>query len=101
MAFFRYDGHELAYTIHGKGPRTTILMPGLLLSQKMQTPLATDLAAHGNRVVTFDFLGHGASDRPQEMSRYSMPSSPARRWRCSTISSSTRRSWAEPRSERT
>ena len=47
-------------------------MPGLLLSQKMQTPLATDLAAHGNRVVTFDFLGHGASDRPQEMWRYSI-----------------------------
>ena len=33
-------------------------------SQKMQTPLAADLAAHDNRVVTFDFLGHGASDRP-------------------------------------
>ena len=64
MEFFLYDGHKLAYTVHGEGPRTTILMPGLLLSQKMQTPLATDLAAHGNRVVTLDFLGHGASDRP-------------------------------------
>jgi pimeloyl-ACP methyl ester carboxylesterase len=73
MAFFRYEGHKLAYTIHGRGARTTVLMPGLLLSQKMQTPLATDLAGHGNRVVTFDFLGHGASDRPQEMGRYSMP----------------------------
>jgi len=72
MAFFPYGDYKLAYTIHGKGPRTTILMPGLLLSQKMQTPLATDLAAHGNRVVTFDFLGHGASDRPQEMWRYSI-----------------------------
>ena len=48
-------------------------MPGLLLSQKMQTPLAADLAGRGNRVVTFDFLGHGDSDRPQEMGRYSMP----------------------------
>jgi pimeloyl-ACP methyl ester carboxylesterase len=73
MAFFRYEGHRLAYTVRGKGPHTTILMPGLLLSQKMQTPLANDLAAHGNRVVTFDFLGHGESDRPQEMGRYSMP----------------------------
>src|ERR1700759_4014238 len=72
MAFFRYEGHKLAYTVHGEGPRTTILMPGLLLSQKMQTPLATDLAAHGNRVVTFDFLGHGASDRPREMWPYSI-----------------------------
>lgn len=72
MAYFRYDGHRLAYTIHGRGDRTTILMPALLLSQKMQTPLARDLAAHGNRVVTFDFLGHGDSDRPREMGRYSM-----------------------------
>lgn len=73
MGSFRYEGHKLAYTIHGRGSRTTILMPGLLLSQKMQAPLAEDLAGHGNRVVTFDFLGHGDSDRPQEMGRYSMP----------------------------
>jgi pimeloyl-ACP methyl ester carboxylesterase len=73
MADFSYEGYRLAYTIHGEGPRTTILMPGLLLSQKMQTPLAADLAGHGNRVVTFDFLGHGDSDRPEEMGRYSMP----------------------------
>ena len=73
MPYFRYEGHRLAYTIHGQGPRTTVLMPGLLLSQKMQTPLAGDLARHGNRVVTFDFLGHGDSDRPQEMGCYSMP----------------------------
>jgi pimeloyl-ACP methyl ester carboxylesterase len=73
MAYFDYEGHRLAYTVRGHGPRTTILLPGLLLSQKMQTPLAGDLAAHGNRVVTLDFLGHGASDRPKEMGRYSMP----------------------------
>jgi pimeloyl-ACP methyl ester carboxylesterase len=73
MAFFGYEGHQLAYTVHGQGPRTTVLLPGLLLSQKMQTPLAQDLAAHDNRVVTLDFLGHGASDRPNEMGRYSMP----------------------------
>jgi pimeloyl-ACP methyl ester carboxylesterase len=47
-------------------------MPGLLLSQKMQIPLARELAARGNCVVTFDPLGHGASDRPPEMWRYSM-----------------------------
>jgi pimeloyl-ACP methyl ester carboxylesterase len=73
MAFFRYEGHKLAYTIHGKGSRTTILLPGLLLSQKMQTPLASDLAGRGNRVVTLDFLGHGDSDRPRDMGCYSMP----------------------------
>ena len=29
MAFFRYDGQRLAYTIRGDGPRVTVLMPGL------------------------------------------------------------------------
>ena len=72
MAYLRYDGQRLAYTVHGQGPRTTVLMPGLLLSQRMQTPLARDLAHHGNRVITFDPLGHGASDRPRDMWRYSM-----------------------------
>jgi len=72
VSHFVYDGHRLAYTVHGEGPRTTILMPGLLLSQKMQTPLARQLAKRGNRVVTFDPLGHGASERPHDMWRYSM-----------------------------
>ena len=72
MGYFRYEGRRLAYRIHGRGPRVTVLMPGMLLSQKMQWPLARELAARGNRVVTFDPLGHGESDRPQDMWRYSM-----------------------------
>lgn len=72
MDHFQYQGHQLAYTIHGEGPRPTVLTPGLLLSQKMQTPLARTLARRGNRVITFDPLGHGASDRPRQMWRYSM-----------------------------
>jgi pimeloyl-ACP methyl ester carboxylesterase len=39
----------------------------------MQTRLARSLAREGNRVITFDPLGHGASDRPPEMWRYSIP----------------------------
>ena len=72
MAHFRLDGQRLAYTVYGEGERTTILLPGLLLSQKMQAPLARRLAAHGNRVVTMDPLGHGESSRPREVWRYSM-----------------------------
>ena len=73
MASFRYDGQRLAYTIRGDGPRAAVLMPGLLLSQKMQRRLARDLAKRGSRVITFDPLGHGESDRPREMWRYSIP----------------------------
>src|SRR5205823_6591354 len=72
MQYFRYDGQRLAYAVRGDGTRTTVLMPGLLLSQKMQAPLARELARRGNRVVTFDPLGHGGSDRPRDMWRYSM-----------------------------
>jgi pimeloyl-ACP methyl ester carboxylesterase len=72
MPFFKHDGHRLAYTSFGSGPRTCVLIHGLLLSQKMHRPLAKDLAARGNRVVTLDLLGHGRSDRPRDMWRYSM-----------------------------
>src|SRR5580700_10156477 len=92
MPFFKYEGQRLAYTEFGGGPaavtptgargrtarsatgaeRTLILLHGLLLSQEMHRPLAEDLAARGNRVITLDLLGHGASDRPRDMWRYSM-----------------------------
>jgi pimeloyl-ACP methyl ester carboxylesterase len=72
MPFFKHEGRRLAYTSFGSGPRTCVLVHGLLLSQKMHRPLAKDLASRGNRVVTLDLLGHGRSDRPREMSHYSM-----------------------------
>src|SRR4051794_27808770 len=72
MPFFKHAGHRLAYTSYGEGPRTVVLLHGLLLSQKMHRPLARSLAERGNRVVTLDLLGHGRSDRPRDMWRYSM-----------------------------
>lgn len=72
MPYFEHDGHRLAYTVYGDGPRTTVLLPGLLFSQRMQLPLARALADRGNRVVTLDLLGHGKSDRPRDMREYSM-----------------------------
>jgi pimeloyl-ACP methyl ester carboxylesterase len=72
-SFFEHEGRRLAYTVYGDGPRTVVLLHGLLLSQKMHRPLARALARRGNRVVTLDLLGHGRSDRPRDMSAYSMP----------------------------
>ena len=71
-ATFRVGGHRLAYTSHGEGPRVTVLVHGLLLSQRMHEPLAEALAERGNHVITLDLLGHGRSDRPADMWRYSM-----------------------------
>src|SRR5918912_1893273 len=73
MPYFELEGQRLAYTVYGDGPRVCILIHGLLLSQRMHEPLARALAERGNRVVTLDLLGHGRSDRPPDMWRYSMP----------------------------
>jgi pimeloyl-ACP methyl ester carboxylesterase len=92
VAHFLYEGQRIAYTEHGGGPaavkagggrgatarsspakdRPLILIHGLLLAQTMHSPLARDLAARGNRVITVDLLGHGESERPRDMWRYSM-----------------------------
>src|SRR5882762_1179500 len=92
MTSFRFQGQRLAYSEFGGGPaavkpggargrtarsapaasRPLILIHGLLLSQRMHWPLAEDLAARGNRVLTLDLLGHGESDRPRDMGLYSM-----------------------------
>jgi pimeloyl-ACP methyl ester carboxylesterase len=94
MGSFLFHGQRIAYTEFGGGPaavtsagtrgassrrapaaqRPVILVHGLLLSQKMHKPLAEDLAARGNWVITVDLLGHGESDRPRDMWRYSMHS---------------------------
>jgi pimeloyl-ACP methyl ester carboxylesterase len=70
---FHYDGWRLVYDEYGSGNRPLVLVHGLLLSRKMHAPLAKALAARGNRVYCVDLLGHGESDRPPEMWRYSMP----------------------------
>ena len=73
MSSFSLDGQRLAYTVHGEGPRLTVLLHGLLFSQRMHEALARALAERGHRVVTLDLLGHGESDRPRDKWRYSMP----------------------------
>jgi pimeloyl-ACP methyl ester carboxylesterase len=70
---FIHDGQRLVYDDYGAGTQTVVLLPGLLLSRKMQDPLARSLAERGNRVISLDLLGHGESDRPEDMWRYSMP----------------------------
>jgi len=71
MAYFDFEDHRLAYTIYGQG-NPVVLLHGQLLSQTMQEALAKSLAERGHRVITLDLLGHGASDRPDDMTLYSM-----------------------------
>jgi pimeloyl-ACP methyl ester carboxylesterase len=69
---FLDGGRRLAYSTYGVGPRVTVLLHGLLFSRRMHDELARALAERGHRVVTLDLLGHGESDRPVDMTRYSM-----------------------------
>jgi pimeloyl-ACP methyl ester carboxylesterase len=72
MPSFKHEGRRIAYQEYGDGPRSCVLIHGLLLSQKMHRPLARALAQRGNRVITVDLLGHGRSERPRDMNAYSM-----------------------------
>ena len=73
MGDFRYEGHRISYDDHGEGERLLVLVHGLLMNRRMYDPLAPALAARGNRVVCVDLLGHGRSDRPEDLRLYSMP----------------------------
>jgi pimeloyl-ACP methyl ester carboxylesterase len=72
MRSFEYDDHELVYDEYGAGEQPVLLLPGLLFSRRMHRPLAEALSERGHRVICLDLLGHGDSDRPEEMWNYSM-----------------------------
>jgi pimeloyl-ACP methyl ester carboxylesterase len=73
MGEFRYEGHRISYDVYGEGERLIVLVHGLLMNRHMFERLAPELAERGNRVVTVDMLGHGRSDRPEDLRLYSMP----------------------------
>jgi pimeloyl-ACP methyl ester carboxylesterase len=72
MPEFTYNGHRISYEEHGSGDRPIVLIHGLLMNRRMFERLAPTMAERGNRVITIDLLGHGRSDRPPEMTHYSM-----------------------------
>ncbi len=72
MPEFDYQGHRISYDEYGEGDRPLVLIHGLLMNRHMFDRLAPEMAARGNRVITIDLLGHGQSDRPPEMTNYSM-----------------------------
>ena len=73
MGAFRYEGHRIEYDSYGEGERLLVLVHGLLMNRRMFERLAPALARRGNRVVCVDLLGHGRSDRPEDLRLYSMP----------------------------
>ncbi len=72
MPEFDYNGHRISYDEYGAGERPLILVHGLLMNRRMFDRLGPAMAERGNRVIAVDLLGHGRSERPTEMSQYSM-----------------------------
>jgi pimeloyl-ACP methyl ester carboxylesterase len=73
MGEFGYEGHRIEYDAYGEGERVLVLVHGLLMNRRMYEPIAPSLARAGNRVICVDLLGHGESDRPEDLRLYSMP----------------------------
>ena len=72
MPEFDYNGSRISYDEYGAGERPLVLIHGLLMNRRMFDRLGPTMAERGNRVITIDLLGHGRSDRPADMSQYSM-----------------------------
>jgi pimeloyl-ACP methyl ester carboxylesterase len=72
MPEFDYNGHRISYEEYGAGERPLVLIHGLLMNRRMFDRLGPAMAERGNRVIAVDLLGHGRSDRPADMSQYSM-----------------------------
>jgi pimeloyl-ACP methyl ester carboxylesterase len=60
------------YDVHGEGDRSLVLIHGLLMNRHMYEALAPEIASRGFKVVTVDLVGHGASDRPEDVRSHSM-----------------------------
>lgn len=70
---FTYHGNRITYDEYGSGDRPIVLIHGLLMNRRMFAKLGPALAERGNRVICIDLLGHGRSDRPEDLRLYSMP----------------------------
>jgi pimeloyl-ACP methyl ester carboxylesterase len=70
---FGHDGYRIRYDSYGSGDRVIILAHGLLMNRGMFSRLGPALAERGQRAICVDLLGHGRSDRPEDLRLYSMP----------------------------
>jgi pimeloyl-ACP methyl ester carboxylesterase/predicted glycosyltransferase len=64
------DGQRLFYEVYGEGERTLFLLPTWTLIHSRFWRSQIPYFARHMRVVTFDGLGNGRSDRPQDPRRY-------------------------------
>lgn len=65
------NGVRLGYDIHGDGTDTLVLLPALLMSRKIQEPLAKSLALRHIRVICLDYLGERVDGAPHDPASFS------------------------------
>lgn len=68
MAYFEYQDYRLYFEEYGQGSRVVVLLHGILMDTDVNRPLAQYLADQGFRVLLLDLLGHGRSDKPDDIS---------------------------------
>jgi pimeloyl-ACP methyl ester carboxylesterase len=73
MGELSYEGHRIEYDSYGEGDHVIVLIHGLLMNRRMFERLGPALPERGNRAICVDLLGHGRSDRPEDLRLYSMP----------------------------
>lgn len=63
---FKHEGYTLAFEIHGpEDGIPVVLVHGILLDAAVNRDLAGPMVDAGFRVILFDLLGHGRSDRAE------------------------------------
>jgi pimeloyl-ACP methyl ester carboxylesterase len=73
MPTINRDGVRISYQVHGGGDRLPLLLThGFGESARMWDPNLDALSAD-RPVITWDMRGHGASDSPEDQSRYTQP----------------------------
>ena len=64
------DGLKIFYEVFGDGPNTVLLLPPWAIGHSRVWKLQVPYLSRHFRVVTFDPLGNGKSDRPQDPAHY-------------------------------
>ena len=67
------DGVEISYAVYGDGPTTLLLMPTWTIVHSRIWKGQLGYLARHYRVVVFDQLGSGRSDKPKDKSLWNIP----------------------------
>lgn len=70
LGTFTWHDYTLSYEIRGTGDKPVVLVHGLLTPSWINGEIARRLAERGYKVILFDLLGHGRSDKPLHASAH-------------------------------